>query len=149
MIPEGKQRAVAVEWSFGQAKTGTHQIAVTFDLLDLPGQRITWYGSFTERAMERTVESLQYCGWSCGRLDKLTGMGTQEVQLVIEHEDDQQGNPRPRVRWVNRAAAAFKNEVQGDALSELADWVQQQMGDRLPAGAVDAPPPHTDADIPF
>jgi len=119
MIPEGHHRARAVDGALGYTQAGNEQLAVSFQLLDgeLQGQRITWYGYFTEKTTERTFESLEHCGWQGDDLSDLTGIDRNEVVLVIEHETGDDGVERARVRWVNAAAGiAMKDRMEpGDA----------------------------------
>lgn len=133
MIEPGRYRAKAHEWGIGAAGTGTKQVCVEFDLLDTPGQTISWYGYFSEKALARTVESLRHMGWQGSDLSDLAEHGgaldTNEVILVVEHEQDkdeagnlvfdeaQQPVVRARVRWVNGLGGiAMKNQLAGDDL---------------------------------
>ncbi len=63
MLNPGKYRARPIAAALGLTSKGTDQIAVTFELLDPAGERITWYGFFTEKTTDRTLESLRHCGW--------------------------------------------------------------------------------------
>lgn len=119
MIPEGHHRARALDGVLGYTLNGNEQIAVLFQLLDgeLQGQRITWYGYFTEKTTERTFESLEHCGWEGDDLSDLTGIDRNEVTLVVEHETGEDGVRRARVRWVNSSGGiAMKDRMEpGDA----------------------------------
>jgi hypothetical protein len=90
---------------FGESKTGKPQVVVNFEILEGPdaGRRIAWFGYFTEKTVQRTVESLRYCGF---KGDDLAGAVTQvldqEVQIVVAHEE-YDGKVTARVNWVNRA----------------------------------------------
>jgi hypothetical protein len=104
MIEEGTYTAHAVQWDWGFAGTDKkRQIAVQFEILEGPyaGYTITWFGFFTEKTMQRTIESLRYCGWQDDDIIKMEGMGTLQVQIVVGHEE-WEGKPRAKVRWVNR-----------------------------------------------
>lgn len=101
MIEPGTYRARARTAAMGMTGTGKEQVAVLFDLLDHQGQSITWYGYWTEAAIDRTVESLRNCGWRGADVSDFTGIDANEVFIVIEHEDDLNGVPRARVKWVN------------------------------------------------
>jgi hypothetical protein len=114
MINEGKYKARATDAKLGVAQTGNDTVAVAFELLDHPGEHITWYGYFTEKTVDRTMESLRYCGWQGDDVSDLTGISSNEVEIVIEHEEDREGKTRARVKWVNRAGsskAQLKNEM--------------------------------------
>ncbi len=103
IIEAGTYRAKAVEGALGETSTGKEQVAVVFDLLDA-GQKITWYGYFTDKTLESTFKALRTAGWrgqDLSDLSDLSRQDTPEVNLVVEHEDDKEGQPRARVRWVN------------------------------------------------
>jgi hypothetical protein len=107
---EGRFRAKAVEGDYGHANTGTEQIAVLFELET--GSRLTWYGYLTEKTQERTLEALINCGVT--DLETLDGLGSKDVELVIQHEDDQNGVARARVAFVNALGSggvAMKNKM--------------------------------------
>jgi hypothetical protein len=100
----GKYKARASAVAMGVASTGNEQIIISFSLDT--GDSISWYGYFSERAWERTVESLRICGWTGEDLSdfdagQLAGLDTHDVELVVEQEVDMEGVPRARVRWIN------------------------------------------------
>jgi hypothetical protein len=116
MIAEGRYRAVAVPvdtdsgsvWAqFGLSKESkSQQVVVNFEILEgeAAGQKIAWFGYFSDKTVDKTMEALRNCGWkSDDIMDCVTSPLEQEVSLVVEHENDQKtGKPRPRIRWVNR-----------------------------------------------
>lgn len=90
-------------------------------MLDHPGESLTWYGFFTDKTLDRTVESMRACGWQGVDLTDLSGMDANEVVLVVEHETDESGAIRPRVRWVNsQGGLAMSNALAGDDLAAFA-----------------------------
>lgn len=104
MLPAGTYpaTAIAADAQFGRTRKGHAQIALPFriDEGEHAGQAITWFGFFTDKTRERTMESLRYCGW---RGDDLSDLGPldQQVEIVIEHEE-YDGKVRAKVQWVNR-----------------------------------------------
>ena len=100
MIAPGKYRAKVLDWDFGRSGKGTPYIAVRFEIPS--GDTITWFGYFTRAALERTVESLRYCGWIGHDINRMRedGMGSKEPEIVVEHEE-YEGKVRARVQWVN------------------------------------------------
>jgi hypothetical protein len=104
MIAPGKYMARAVEAELGYTSGDKAQVAVCFELIDgdYAGQQINWYGYFTDKTMPTTLKALRACGWEGDDLSNLDGIDVNEVELVISHEDDLEGNARARVRWVNR-----------------------------------------------
>ena len=126
--------AIARACSLGTAKTGTKQVAVTFEVVsqdEHQGETIAWIGSMTDKTWERTIESLQHCGWQGDDLTELADLDADgaarllsaEVQIVCEPEADQDGNDRLRVKWVNKPGAgrfAFKAKLEGAELRSFA-----------------------------
>jgi hypothetical protein len=109
---EGPQPAEFIEYDFGVADTGTDQIAVLFRLTDGPwkGREATWFGTFTEAALQYTLEALANVGWD-GRdvrqMREQMKKGTR-VSLVFQIET-YNSEERSRPRFINKAGIRFKN----------------------------------------
>lgn len=118
MISQGKHEALAIEWSqvTQNEKSGREEMRVLFELCggEHNGETITWYGYFTEKTAERTLESLRYMGWAGTDITDIQGLDQKRVQLVIEH-DDYNGKTRTKVAWVNRVNAVFMGTPMDDA----------------------------------
>jgi hypothetical protein len=110
MIAKGKHEALAIQWSQVTAheKSGNEEIRVLFEIVgdEDNGKTITWYGYFTDKTAERTVESLRYMGWAGQNILDIQGLDKNKVQLVIEH-DDYSGQPKAKVAWVNRLVSVY------------------------------------------
>lgn len=124
MLSEGRYVARGVEAGLGMTSTGKEQVAVRLEV-QLPDgsgvDRITWYGYFTEKTAERTLESLYALGWEGPDLSDLTGIDRCEVEVVIEHEADLQGVLQARVKWINAGGGlAMKEALAPDAARALA-----------------------------
>lgn len=112
MLEQGTYRAKAKEAALGRTSKGTEQVAVRFELLDHTGESITWFGFFTDKTLENTVKSLRACGWTGDDLSDLAGITANEVNLVVEHETDDRGQTRAKVRWVNGTSGlAMKDQL--------------------------------------
>lgn len=100
----GTHRARAVEGGLDASKNGTEQMAVRFLITEgeFKGRYITWFGFFTDKTTDRTLEALRYCGWHTDDLTNLDGITDNDVDLVIEDEQAEDGEWRSRVRWVNQ-----------------------------------------------
>lgn len=125
------KRAKAIEWALGHTSQNKEQIAVCFQLLDATEgpDRITWYGYFTEKTWERTIESLRHCGWEGDDLSDLSGLDTNEVDLVIEPEENDRGEWYDKVRWVNsRGGLALKDRMDE---GEVKAFAQRMRGNIL------------------
>lgn len=148
--------------ALGKSKTGTPHIAVLFE--DDAGDRITWYGYLTDKAIERTVESLQVLGWnpaaSGGDIETLNGtdllVGNQ-AEIVVEMEE-YEGKPSPKVRWVNRPggglqkmdgaeAATFASSLRQKIMSAAKPMPSVKPGPARPVAPVGAGAPEDD--LPF
>lgn len=167
-ITPGSYNARAKQFALGLTSTMKEQVAVQFAIVGGPldGQTITWYGYFTEAAVERTLESLRICGWAGDDLSDLTGTEANEVQIVVEEEPDQQGVARPRVRWVNELRGPMlKSELRPDQAKAFAARMRgtvvgfnQSRGKPAakPSGTTpqrsqsrrEEPPPPSDSDMP-
>lgn len=103
LIPEGTYRARVKSADFGFTSKGTEQVQVAFDVLDpdYDGQTVLWWGYFSEKTAERTMQSLRYCGWKGDDVTDLAGVSDNEVEIVVEH-NEYNGKTSARVAWVNR-----------------------------------------------
>lgn len=157
----------------------TPQCIVYFEIMDDGddhGRVVPWFGFFTEKTRERTIQSLRHCGFRGSDLASINEQELdQEVQLVIENEEaeDHEGNvyERPKVAWVNSLGGGFvsmKKKMDANALRRFSAEMQRYLTDVPPArssgsrsgstgrssygrrntGRDDIPPP-SDDDIPF
>lgn len=115
---DGTYRAKAFEAMLGTSKEkGTPFVGVKFRVLegDGAGQVLRWEGWLSDKAgssgktvAERTIESLQTCGWKGDDLSELArtlnGLDANEVDLVVEMEPgfNDPTKSYPKVKWVNR-----------------------------------------------
>jgi hypothetical protein len=166
MLDAGTYRARAIEAALGETDAGKEQVAVRFELLDLPGQGITWYGYFTEKSTPITLKALRTAGWRGNDLMDLGDLcnpeTTPEVYLVVEHET-YEGKTSAKVRWVNGAgglsikkaldpnkAKIFAARMKGQIVA-----FDQNTGTPKTNGAAKPPPPaeeqspFSDDEIPF
>ncbi len=140
-ITAGTYRArVSGECVLGTSKE-KHTPFIEFYLRILTGENqggtVKWTGYFTENTNERSIQSLQICGWQgedVGEFSdgELHGLDANEVDIVVEIETYQnretgEERSRPRVAWINRpggflntdaamnkaAAAAFGERMRG------------------------------------
>lgn len=104
-INPGMHQAHAVAIGFGTAKTGTEQIAVTFETDS--GSRISWYGYFTDKAAEYAIKTLRTCGWQGDDPAEITVDDINDpVELDVQEEEDRNGNVKCKVAWVNKPGGA-------------------------------------------
>jgi len=173
MIEAGKYRAKATgQVVLGTSeKKGTPFIELYFRVIDVypdgveganHGEEVRWTSYFTEATSKRTIEALQYCGWSGEDLSEfadgeLHGLDTNEIQIVVEVESytNDQGEERatPKVQWVNKlggflnvknamkkdAAASFGEKMRGLVLKTRSKTMSEDSGTDFPVPAVPEP----------
>jgi hypothetical protein len=150
MLEAGRYKARGVEGALGVAKNGTEQIAVLVEVAEgeRAGARLTWFGFFTEKAIDRTFESLRHLGWQGDDITDLSGIDANIVEIIVEHEPDQNsGEMRPKVRWINRSGGggiAMKDRMDPNAAASLAKAIASRVHASAPETAqhrtVHAPP---------
>lgn len=125
MIPEGRYQCRATEGLLSETEGGNPQVAVDIVIIEegeWEGQHRTWYGSFTEKSTDRTLQSLRLLGWRGDDLSELVGLGETEAYVTITHEEDQEGNLRDRAAWINSGAGiAVKKPMNADSAKAFAE----------------------------
>lgn len=147
MLPEGTYLARGTTISFGDSKKGTPCANVVFVIESKgpqEGVNIEWPGWLSEGAKARTVEALGYCGYD-GENEKT--ISTNQVQLVIEHEDytNESGKTftNAKVKWVNdpaRGGAMISTEDAGKSAAIKADLRGLMMAQKQAKGTPAATP---------
>lgn len=164
LIPAGRWDAVPMSADLGETETGKEYAGVSFDIPEL-GRSITWYGYFTDKTVAGTLKSLRACGWQGDDVSDLSSIGQSpevRVQLVIEHEPDDKGVMRAKVRWVNAPGGlAIQKPLDAGRRMALAQRVRGLAIESAKSAAVRQPPPavrgngaapvtgHLDDDVPF
>lgn len=129
MIPAGNYKARGVEAALSTTKNNDPQVAVLIEITEgeHAGERRTWFGHFTDKTEEKTLEQLRTLGWSTDDLTNLAGISDNEVSIKIEHETDQNGQPRDRIRWINRPSGlAIKERMDDQAARAFAARMRQK-----------------------
>jgi len=148
MIPEGKYRACAQGAEFGTNDNGNDFCMVNFKISEgeLTGETISaWLYFSTDKNTERSIESLRYCGCTFPGNDitNTEGIGSREVELVVEHET-WEGKTRAKVKWINSGGAGVKAEQKMNAGAKKN--FAQRMKAKLVAGGNSAPASNPAAD---
>lgn len=144
----GTFKARAKEWGLGMSTSGKEQIAILFELTagEQAGHTYTWFGYFTEGAVDRTLDSLRYCGWQGDNIAELDGLDANEVDIVLD-EEEYEGKMRTKVKWVNRPARlALKEQMNAAQMASFAARLRgkavahkQKFGNQAPAPSRSAP----------
>ena len=169
MLRNGKYPARAIGAALGFTRNNSPQIAVELQITEgeSAGQTITWFGYFTEKTEERTLESLRTLGWQGDDLDKLDTV-TGDCSIVVEQET-WEGKTSAKVQWINKvggglalsapmdagAARAFAERMKGKVIAS-----RQASGTQTPSSKPTSKTPSTsrhpnapegvsDSDIPF
>lgn len=143
-LTSGKFRAKGVAGALGFTKDHNPQVAVELRVLDdsHAGESITWFGYFTEKSQERTLEALRILGWKTDDLSNLDGITDNEVSITLE-EEEYGGEVRLKVQWINRVGGIALKERMSPA--EAQAFARQMKGAALasrqgvPAAATKAP----------
>ena len=133
----------------GVTGTGKEQVAVFLQTED--GHNITWYGYFTDKTVERTLETLKLCGWDSDDISDLDGIdGSAVVDIVVENEEYEE-RVRSRVRWINSPGGggpALKDKMDEGSRASFAERMKgkvlafnQQNPSVKAVRNDDAPPP--------
>jgi hypothetical protein len=122
LIAEGSYKARAGEHVWGRAGTGTEQVVVDFEIQEgeFKGQHASWRGFFTDGTQERTLKSLERAGWDGKDLVRLDGLGSKDVNITIEHEENNEGKRFHKVAWVNSGGnLSVKSKMTDDEVRAL------------------------------
>lgn len=130
-----KARAIAGSQEFGVSSNNNEQVGLRLQIIggELDGQMVTWYGTFSPAAEERTIEQLQIAGWNGEDFANLPGLGSTEVELQIEEyegEDEETGAPFPwfKAKWINRIGVTMKNAMNASEKESFAARMQARYG---------------------
>lgn len=156
MISEGTYTARAKEAKLGHTSGGAEQVGVLFEITTegpFKGHGITWYGYFTEKTIERTIEALRMLGWTGTDIAKLNVEGG-EANIVVEH-DTYNDKTSAKVQWVNRPGSggiAMKDEMKPAAALSFAEKMKAKVAafDAKRAASQPAPvPAEPKSKVPF
>jgi hypothetical protein len=150
LIAEGRHAAICRSIQLGWTSTGKEQLAVEFQI-DGPddpdaGRSITWFGFFTDKTFDKTVEALRALGWTGPDLTELPALAeagdlAQVVEIVVGHEE-YGGELSARVRWVNKPGAGrvkLEKPMSADEARMFAARVRARMAGGRPTGAAPVP----------
>jgi len=119
LINSGRYTAGIISHTIGETKAGDPQAVITFAFLTGDGPKeLTWYGSFKEAAVKYTLQSLVVCGLEGNHPSGKLDIG-REVSIVVEVDQDQNGNDRNVIRWVNKLGGNVKEMNPAEAKSKL------------------------------
>jgi hypothetical protein len=100
-----------------ESKNGNPMVVVQFQFLDPPHTEIRWNGMLMGKMLDRTLDSLRYCGWTGDDLSNIVFPPGAEVSLALENEL-YEGKQHTKVKWVDRAGGAGVAKIK-DQLSPI------------------------------
>lgn len=139
---DGTYSAVVIEGLLGVASTGNEQVAVSFETTDgdgnPTGERIGWYGTFTDKAAPWTIKALRTMGWKGDDLSDLESIKGTPVSIVVKAEEHK-GKMYPKVQFVNPpgGGALLKDQMTPEAAKSFAERMKSKV--RLADAANGAP----------
>jgi hypothetical protein len=155
---DGCYRAKVVSKDFNEAKTGTIQLVIGFEVTqegDQKGNTITGFFPCTENSMSYTVEKMRALGWKGVDLDDLSTLGTEEADIVVKSES-YNGESRLKVAFVNKPGAVIVPPLDSDRRKAFAARMRSIVVGTDPSqAAAKAAPPEaktptvSDEDLPF
>ena len=104
-------KARGIDGYVDKAGTGTEYVAIKLRVTngDETDSEITWFGYFTDKTIDRTIESLRILGWRGDDLSDLAGITENEVEIVVRNEE-YEGQTRARVAFINRIGGGVRLE---------------------------------------
>jgi len=121
ILPAGTYRAHAGERVLGVTSKNSPQVAVEC-IIDQPGfegRSITYYGYFTDAALQYAVANLRAMGWVGDNLADLSTIGKVPFNIVVEHEE-YDGKVRAKVVFINAGGVAVANVMNADETNRFA-----------------------------
>lgn len=134
--------ARVIDKKLGQSDSGSEFIALLFEVTEgeCKGQKASGRLFFTEKTIERTLESLEYCGWNGYSIAELDGLGSKEVEIVLDYEE-YEGKQYLRVKWINKPRGAqVKRELDRGGVLALDERIKGAMIARRQSREEDGPP---------
>lgn len=136
-----KARALAGTQEFGKSSNGNEQVGLRLQIIggEFDGQMVTWYGTFSAAAEERTIEQLQIAGWDGTDFANLSGLGSTEFEVALEEyegQDDETGEHFTwlKAKWLNRLVVTMKNAMNATEKESFAQRMQARYGRGAPTG---------------
>ena len=144
MIEAGTYKATVFSHAISETKKGEPQAVIAFAFTDKAGpQKITYYGSFSEKARQYTIKNLITCGLKSNNPADDLEIG-KEVEIVIDTEVDEQGRERAKVKFINEPGMT-RNVIAQD----LAKAKLSALEGAVMAARASMPKKHDSDEIPF
>lgn len=145
----------------GKTKGGHPQLGVELQVTEdnCLGERITWYGYFTDKSKEITFRTLRTLGWEGDDLSDLRGIDKNEVRVLVA-EEEYEGKHTLKVKGIyplggaglvnpmtEAEAKAFAATMKGDVIAARTAAGSKTESSK-PRGKTKATPPPDNARMP-
>lgn len=120
----GTYTARVTNHAWGESSTGKEQLELSFNT-EAGGIKAFLY--FTDGTVDRSLESLEHCGWDGVSLKALDGLGSVDCSIVVEEETYQE-KTKLVVRWIN--ALHSGKPLAEDGLSALEKRLATKLAER-------------------
>jgi hypothetical protein len=137
---EGRYTMRAIGGALGHAKTGTPQIGIELAVTegDYVGQRIWYYGYFSDAAKEYTFRALRTLGWEGDDLTDLRGIEKNDVTVIVAAEE-YNGNSSLKVKGIYPLGGSGVANPMDDA--EAKKFAALMKGDAIASRTAGQPAP--------
>lgn len=159
MIPAGKYIARATGPQDAQMGTDDKQRSFVFVRYQIKtgefaGQTLGHYFYFgSEAQKDFSDEALERSGCTFeGEIHEFRGLGSRDVQLVVEIDDYNPEKPKPKIKYINELGGVrAENLMKPDARSSFEKEMKARLAAKGKKVSTKAPeaPPIDDKDIPF
>lgn len=139
IIPNGIYEGRVIAWEKKvSAKEGTSFIELKCELTDgdYTGRVLECDLWLTPKAIERSFQTLQSCGWDCEDIETLSGVGSIIVDLDVRQEGGEEREDRPGEFFPTRTRVAFINDRGSSPLGRLMNDKERAECDHLMAATL-------------
>lgn len=155
-LQANQYQAKIIDYGIGEAKTGTPQVMVLLEILDIDNDRheATWYGFLTENAMPHTLKTLLQLGFRGNDIETLAEgvlgntLNVDNPVLATIEREAKQGDPTKtfaKVKWLNpMGGSAFRAKLSRQEAKQKLGALNVKgalLALRQETGIKDAPPP--------
>jgi len=99
----GTYQVQVVDFDLGYSETGTEQAAIRFSVLEgqeCEGETIVGYLFFSERAVERAIQTLRKMGWTGMDIGCISTDDLQNTMEIVVDTEQYNGKDVLKVKWI-------------------------------------------------
>jgi hypothetical protein len=108
-----RHKVRCVDFELGFSNNNNPQVGLGIEIVDGPfaGQYFPTYLSFSDNAAEYSIQKMRALGWKGNDFTQLDSVKDDIAMASFEHEEDDQGENRVRIGWINKLGVAMKNKM--------------------------------------